>query len=161
MAAFPWQSKILEEKLAKARSLFFDFSPHLLVCMLPGLKNACEFEVCYAIRIAKITQFKIAAIPQQSKIFKIWDKLIKAWSFASVCVTRAEKRKWVWGMSVVLTMWKLRNSRWPPFCDNKIFEIWEKLIEDQCLFFDLSPHLLLYMLPGLRNMSEFERVCLW
>ncbi len=42
---------------------------------------------------------------------------------------------------------------------SKNFEIQEKLVEARSLFFDLSPHLHLYMLPGLRNASEFE-LCL-
>ena len=99
------------------------------LCMMPGLRNRSEFEVClrhsncenYAIQDVRrsliVQNFGNQGKARQRPKPLLWLEV----SFPSVLDAWADEQEWVWGLSTAFTLQKLCNPRYPQFPDHAKF----------------------------------------
>ena len=157
-----WQlCKIVEitEELFKTQSLCFDMSYHFLLCTMPGLRNRSEFEDC--LWHTHCLSYTIQDLHHSPIVQNLRNRRkIRQSPKPSMRGAWAEEQEWIWSLSMVYRLQKLCNSRCRllPIVQN--FGNPRKPCHAQSLYFDLSYHFLLCMMPALMNRSEFQ-VCLW
>ena len=104
MSAIHQLGKLLQirENLVKAQSLCFDFSYHFLLCMMPGLRNRSEFEVClWHTHCKKLCDSRCPPFADYAKFWKSENNSSKP-KASACCSLKCSSLKWPFGISLYL-----------------------------------------------------------